>query len=154
MEPILQLILAAFLGAVIGIQREVAHKAAGVRTYSFVAIGSCLFTILSRIAFASGSGYDPSRVAAQVVVGIGFLGAGIIFHRKEHTEGLTTAAGLWVVAATGMAAGTGQYALAVVTTVIALLLLMGWKIFHAEEWISRREQRQMRDGVERPAARS
>ena len=142
MIGILQLLLATILGGAIGFQREVAHKAAGVRTHAFVAVGSCLFTILSRTAFTSG--YDPSRVAAQVVVGIGFLGAGLIFHHGTHTEGLTTAAGLWVVAAIGMAAGTAQYALAIATTVVALLLLAGWKMFHVDEWMGHRGQRTVR----------
>lgn len=139
-EAIIQVFIAALLGALIGLQREVAKKAAGMRTYAFVAIGSCLFTILSRIGF-SGSTVDPSRIAAQVVIGIGFLGAGIIFHRGEHTEGLTTAAGLWVVAAIGMAVAVSQYALAIVTTGIALLLLTTGRRFHIEEWLDRHEHR-------------
>ena len=134
LESMLQLLLAAFLGGAVGFQREVAHKAAGVRTYAFVAVGSCLFTILSRTAFGVG---DPGRVAAQVVVGIGFLGAGLIFVRQEHVEGLTTAAGLWVVAAIGMAVGAGQYVLAVATAVIAFLLLVVGKKLRVEEWLDR-----------------
>lgn len=121
--PISQLILAAFLGSLLGLQREVERKAAGLRTYALVSVGSCLFTILSMTAFG-GPAFDPSRVAAQVVVGIGFIGAGIIFQRGAHVEGLTTAAGLWVAAAIGMAVGAGAFALAVTTTIIAYVLFV------------------------------
>jgi len=140
MEAILQLLIATVLGGAIGFQREVAKKAAGIRTYAFVAMGSCLFTIISRIGF-QGSAVDPSRIAAQVVVGIGFLGAGLIFHRGEHTEGLTTSAGLWVAAAIGMSVAVSQYALAITTTIIALLLLTVGRRLHVEQWLDRHERR-------------
>ncbi|MDO8622234.1 MAG: MgtC/SapB family protein [bacterium] len=139
MEAVLQLLLATALGGVIGFQREVAKKAAGTRTYAFVAIGSCLFTILSRIGF-SGATVDPTRIAAQVVVGIGFLGAGLIFVRQEHVEGLTTAAGLWVVAAIGMSVAVSQYSLAITTTIIGLLLLTVGRKLHIERWLERHER--------------
>jgi putative Mg2+ transporter-C (MgtC) family protein len=139
-EAIIQVIIASVLGGLIGLQREVAHKAAGVRTYAFVAIGSCLFTILSRMGF-QGPLVDPSRVAAQVVVGIGFLGAGLIFVRQEHVEGLTTAAGLWVTAAIGMAVAAGLYLIAIVTTIIALLFLTIGRKLHVEEWLDRHEEK-------------
>lgn len=138
-EAIIQIFIAALLGGLIGLQREVAHKAAGLRTYAFVAIGSCLFTIISRMGF-SGPLVDPSRVAAQVVVGIGFLGAGLIFVRQEHVEGLTTAAGLWVTAAIGMAVAAGLYPIAIVTTVITLLFLTIGRKLHVEEWLDRNEE--------------
>ncbi|MBI4449875.1 MgtC/SapB family protein, partial [Candidatus Uhrbacteria bacterium] len=131
MEAVLQLVIATVLGGAIGFQREVAKKAAGIRTYAFVAIGSCLFTILSRSGF-HGAIVDPTRIAAQVVVGIGFLGAGLIFVRQEHVEGLTTAAGLWVVAAIGMSVAVSQYTLAITTTVVALLLLTVGRKLHVE----------------------
>lgn len=118
----LPLVLAAILGGILGFEREVEHKAAGIRTYALVALGSCLFTVISRLAFGGGS-FDPSRIASQIVVGVGFLGAGVIFLREGHVEGLTTAAGLWVTAAIGMAAGVGLYAIAVATTVVVLILL-------------------------------
>ena len=140
MEAVLQLLLATVLGGVVGFQREVAKKAAGTRTYAFVAIGSCLFTILSRIGF-SGATVDPTRIAAQVVVGIGFLGAGLIFVRQEHVEGLTTAAGLWVVAAIGMSVAVSQYALAITTTIIALLLLTVGRKLHVDDWLDRHERK-------------
>lgn len=142
-EALIQVFIAALLGGLIGLQREVAHKAAGLRTYAFVAIGSCLFTIISRMGF-QGPLVDPSRVAAQVVVGIGFLGAGLIFVRQEHVEGLTTAAGLWVTAAIGMAVAAGLYPIAIVTAVITLLFLTIGRKLHVEEWLDRNEQH--RDG--------
>jgi len=101
---ILQLLLAVFLGGLIGWQREHIGKPAGSRTYALVCVGSALFTIMS----IKGFGADSARVAAQVLTGIGFLGAGIIMHKEGGVVvGLTTAAGLWVVAAVGMAIGIG-----------------------------------------------
>jgi len=116
-----QVLLAIGLGALIGWQREVIGKAAGARTYALVSGGSALFTILSMHAFF---GADTSRVAGQVIVGIGFLGAGLIMHRESEVHGLTTAAGLWVSAAIGMAVGTGYYLLAIVGALIMLAVLM------------------------------
>ncbi len=100
-----QLALATLLGALIGVERELARKTAGMRTFALVSLGSALFTIISQIAFVNfvGSSFDPSRIASQVVVGIGFIGAGMIVLDKSHVRGLTTAAGLWVSAAVGMA---------------------------------------------------
>jgi putative Mg2+ transporter-C (MgtC) family protein len=116
-----QIILAVLLGAVAGWQREKIGKAAGARTYALVAAGSCLFTILSINGFGDS---EASRVAAQIVVGIGFLGAGTILHRESRISGLTTAAGLWISAAIGMAVGTGLYLVAVLTALIMLAVLM------------------------------
>lgn len=115
-----QVILAIILGGAIGWQREVRGKAAGARTYALVAAGSTLFTILSVVAFP----LDTARVAAQIVVGIGFLGAGAILHREDRIVGLTTAAGLWVSAAIGMAIGLGFYFLSIVLTLVILVVLM------------------------------
>lgn len=106
-EMSVRLLLAAILGGLIGWEREHVHRPAGLRTNILVALGSALFTILSYTAF--GSQADPSRVAAQVVVGIGFLGAGTLVQTREWVKGLTTAAGLWTVAAIGMACGIGAY---------------------------------------------
>src|SRR3989344_4948720 len=103
-----QLLLAVFLGAAIGIERELARKTAGMRTFALVAMGAALFSIISKFAFTEFwgvPGFDPSRIASQVVVGIGFLGAGIIIFKESRLQGLTTAAGLWVSAAIGMAVG-------------------------------------------------
>lgn len=116
-----RLIAAAVLGAVIGIERERHEHPAGIRTHMLVAIGSAAFTVLSIYSFGEGS--DPGRVAAQIVTGIGFLGAGSILKGGGTIHGLTTAASLWVVAAVGMAAGAGAWGVAVATTIIVLISL-------------------------------
>lgn len=108
------------LGLVLGLERQFSNKDAGVRTYALVAGGAALFTVISIYGFP---GSDTSRVAAQIVTGIGFLGAGLIFRQGLNVQGLTTAAGLWSVAAIGMAAGTGYWGLAIVVTVIVLIML-------------------------------
>jgi putative Mg2+ transporter-C (MgtC) family protein len=120
---VLRLLLAAALGAVIGYQRERAGKPAGLRTHVLICTGAALFTIASIYGF--GTGADPGRVAAGVVAGIGFLGAGAIIRNREHISGLTTAATIWAVAAIGLAAGTGLYIVSAVTTaVVAIVLLL------------------------------
>jgi len=111
--------LAALLGGLIGLQRHRRGKAAGIRTYALVALGSALFTIIS---FMNGGG-DPGRIAAQIVSGIGFIGAGTIIHRGGGVEGLTTAAGLWASAAIGMAVGVDMFLEAIITSVIMLCIL-------------------------------
>lgn len=116
----LRLIVAMVLGGIIGLERDYRAKDAGFRTHFLVAVGSALFTLLSMYGFAEGV-RDTSRVAAQVVSGIGFLGAGLIVFQKNVVHGLTTAAGLWVTAAVGMACGTGQYYLAVFVTALMLV---------------------------------
>jgi putative Mg2+ transporter-C (MgtC) family protein len=120
LELLARLALAAILGMVVGFEREHAGHTAGVRTHLLVAVGSALFTELSFTAFGSGSDADAARVAAQIVSGIGFLGAGAILRYGRVVRGLTTAASIWAVAALGMAAGTGEYILAVGGTVIIL----------------------------------
>ena len=121
LEMFLRLLLAAALGAGIGFQRERAGKSAGIRTYSLICIGSALFTIVSALGFL---GADPSRIAAGIVVGIGFLGAGTIMRRGEGIlEGLTTAATIWVVAGIGLAAGAGMYVITPVATAIVFIIL-------------------------------
>lgn len=119
-EAILRLVAAAGLSGVIGFEREVAQKAAGMRTHMLVGLGAGLFTLLGESAFATA---DPARVAAQVVAGVGFLGAGAIFRHGFTVRGLTTAAGLWTSAAIGMASGIGAYAVAVAATVVAVTVL-------------------------------
>lgn len=127
-----RLAVAAALGSVIGFEREFREREAGLRTHLLVAVGAALFTIVSAYGFrdilgASGPNVlvrlDPSRIAAQIVSGIGFLGAGAIIRQGLSVRGLTTAASLWVVAAIGMAAGAGFYAGAVLATVLALVAL-------------------------------
>lgn len=122
---ILRLLLAAALGAAIGFQREKSHKQAGFRTHILISFGSALFTVVSIYGFGLGS-VDVSRVAAGVVTGIGFLGAGAIIHPRGGgiVAGLTTAASIWTMAAIGLAAGTGLYLVAVAATVIALVVLL------------------------------
>ena len=122
MQMILRLLLAAALGAIIGYQRERAGKPAGLRTHVLICVGAALFTISSLYGF--GAAADPARVAAGIVVGIGFLGAGAIIRRGEGVvEGLTTAATIWAVAGIGLAAGAGLYLLSAVTTVVILIVL-------------------------------
>lgn len=126
MTTIFQVFLAALLGMVVGFERERKGKPAGLRTYTLVSMGSALFTILSVGGFSEfigSTGYDPSRIASQVVVGIGFLGAGIIFFTQKEVRGLTTAAGVWVSAAIGMAVGLKFYILAIFTSVLTVLIL-------------------------------
>lgn len=130
-ELVLRLLLASFLGAVIGLEREIHGRPAGFRTHLMVSLGSCLFCICSvefyRIFgnFDGGVvGVDPGRIAAQVVAGIGFLGAGAIMRDRGSVRGLTTAACLWVAAALGIACGVGLYYLAVSVTILSLLSLL------------------------------
>jgi putative Mg2+ transporter-C (MgtC) family protein len=124
LDIVLRLLLAAALGAGIGYQRERANKPAGLRTHTLICLGSALFTIVSIFGFADG--VDPSRVAAGVVTGIGFIGAGVIFRgmRGDRVMGLTTAASVWITAAIGLAAGVGMYLIAFVIAVITVLVLM------------------------------
>ena len=128
-EFALRLFIAAMLGGVIGLEREYRAKEAGFRTHFLVALGSGLFMILSQFGFNDVLGHykqvslDPSRIASQVVTGIGFIGAGTIIFQKHVVRGLTTAAGLWVTSAIGMTAGAGMYVLSIATTVLVLLCL-------------------------------
>jgi putative Mg2+ transporter-C (MgtC) family protein len=124
LEMILRFLLAAALGAGIGYQRERAHKAAGVRTHILVSSGAALFTLVSIYGFTGGTA-DISRVAAGVVAGIGFIGAGVILRgqRGEGVAGLTTAASMWAAAAVGVAAGTGMYLISVVATAVTVGVL-------------------------------
>ena len=120
-EAVLRLALAAALGGAIGLEREFRHKPAGLRTNMLIALGSALFSIVS-VELGSGPG-SPDRIAAQVVTGIGFLGAGAILRSGENVHGLTTAATIWVNAAIGMAAGLGSYTIAAVGAGITLVVL-------------------------------
>lgn len=125
---IIRLLLATALGAFIGIEREYHAKEAGLRTHLLVGLGACLFMILSIYGFdfmldKDHVSFDPSRIASQVVTGIGFIGAGTIILQKQMVRGLTTAAGLWATAAIGLACGAGMYVVAVVSTAIVLISL-------------------------------
>ena len=117
-----RLLLAAGLGAAIGLEREYRRKPAGLRTNILIAIGSALFTILS-LSMTDGTA-DHSRVAGQIVTGIGFLGGGAILRNRDTVHGMTTAATIWVNAAIGVAADTGQYVIATVTTVLTMVVLV------------------------------
>ncbi len=130
-ETLLRLLMAAALGSLIGFERERLLWAAGIRTHMLVCVGACLFMIVSTYGFGAALGpnvvLDPSRVAAQVVSGIGFLGAGAILARGEIVKGLTTAASIWTVAAIGLAVGGGLYFAAGVSTAVILVILAGVK---------------------------
>lgn len=134
-EVLLRVILAGVFGGAIGAEREIREREAGLRTHMLVSIGAALFTLVSAYGFsdfrfsqASGITYDPTRIAAQVVTGIGFLGAGAIIRQGLSVRGLTTAASLWVVAAIGIATGAGYYSAAVITTVVVLVSLWPLRI--------------------------
>lgn len=132
-EIIIRLALASLFGALIGLERERKHWAAGLRTHMMVCVGACLIMMVSAFGFSDILGtpnvtLDPSRIAAQVVSGIGFIGAGTILLLKQGTiKGLTTASGLWTVAAIGLATGGGMYFAAIATTVIAIIILWALK---------------------------
>jgi putative Mg2+ transporter-C (MgtC) family protein len=133
LQIIFQLLLAAFLGGLVGLEREYKRKEAGLRTYSLVALGTALFTITSFEIYKSflgsaGLSFDPVRVIQAVAVGIGFLGAGVIIYRKSYVEGLTTAAGLWIVAAIGLAVGVKFYWPAIFVAFLSIGILSGLRI--------------------------
>lgn len=120
-----KLLLAGILGGFIGLERESHGRPAGLRTHILVSLGACLVMLISTIGLiATGRSYDPGRMAAQVISGIGFLGAGTIMREGVNVSGLTTAASLWVVAGIGLAIGAGFYVGAVVTTVLAVMTLI------------------------------
>lgn len=126
-HALLRLLLAAALGAAVGVERETKRKPAGLRTIILITFGSALFTILSE-ALAAIHGGDPQRIAAQLIPGIGFLGAGAILHARGAVVGLTTAATIFVMASVGMAAGGGMFLLATAASLLLLVVLVpvGW----------------------------
>jgi putative Mg2+ transporter-C (MgtC) family protein len=123
-ELVTRLLTAALLGGVIGFERELRQKTAGLRTNILIAIGSALFTLMSYELASCVQGADPGRLAAQIVTGIGFLGAGAIIRRDGGVQGLTTAATVWVNAAVGVAAGGGEYHLAFIATIVTVVVLL------------------------------
>lgn len=135
-SSLIYLLTALILGSVLGLERTLAHKKAGVRTYGLVSMGSCLFILIARLVIPTAEAftYDPLRIAAAVVMGIGFLCGGVIVFKDSTIQGLTTAAGLWVAAGIGMATGYGLLELAVFATVITLIVFtLFWFIEHQLE---------------------
>ena len=126
-EIIIKLGLAILLGLVIGFERLLGHKEAGMKTHAMVSLGAALFVIISEILaakYADIGGFDASRMASQIIVGIGFMGAGSIIFQGNRLKGLTTASGFWVTAGIGMAAGFGLFNLAILTTAFVLLIFV------------------------------
>ncbi len=126
-DVFLRLAVAMLLGLAIGTERIYAHKAAGMRTYSMVAMGAALFIVVSQVvaaALSDHAGFDPLRVASQIVVGVGFLGAGLIVFKDEKLVGVTTASSLWVCAGIGMACGFGLYGIATIATLLTLFIFV------------------------------
>jgi putative Mg2+ transporter-C (MgtC) family protein len=160
-ELAFRLLVAAFLGAAVGLERDMHGRSAGLRTHAMVSLGAAVFTILSYIVAgaldwsgeaASASAYDPGRIAAQIVTGIGFLGAGTILKSRFSIRGLTTASCLWLAAAIGMCCGVGLYSLAVFSTALALLFLIG--VSRLERYLPRERNHELtvwlkgREGVQ------
>jgi putative Mg2+ transporter-C (MgtC) family protein len=129
-EELWRVVVAAGLGGAIGLERELREREAGFRTHLLVSVGSCLFTLVSAYGFRefAAASVDPTRIAAQIVTGIGFLGAGAIIRQGFSVRGLTTAATLWVFAAIGMASGAGYFSAAVITTALVLFTLWPLRI--------------------------
>jgi putative Mg2+ transporter-C (MgtC) family protein len=126
LDILIKLAVAVLLGLVVGFERVRAQKSAGMRTYALVALASALFVIISQKVseqYIGVTNFDPLRMASQVVVGVGFLGTGLIIFKDNHITNLTTAAGLWVAAGVGMASGFGLFFEAVIVTVLALIIL-------------------------------
>ena len=143
---IIKLVVAVAMGVMIGAERLLVHKEAGVKTHALVSLGAAMFVIISEILhvkYGAVTGFDPTRIASQIIVGIGFLGAGSIVLRGSHLLGLTTAGGLWVTAAIGMAAGFGMYSLAMIATVLVLFIFIAMNIIE-------KPLRKMSDQIDMP----
>lgn len=132
-DILIRIIFSIILGSVIGLERELTNKSAGLRTQIMVCLGSCLFTILSIYGFSTAVSLypigDPSRVAAQIITGIGFIGAGTVLRQGLTVTGLTTASTLWIVAAIGMACGCGKISIATISTIFAVVILVIIRMF-------------------------
>jgi putative Mg2+ transporter-C (MgtC) family protein len=155
LDVIFRLTLAAVLGGAVGLEREIRDREAGLRTHLLVAVGSALFTIVSAYAWndftfsrANGLTFDPTRIAAQIVTGVGFLGAGAIIRQGLSVRGLTTAATLWLVAAIGMASGAGYWQAALFTTVAAIVTLWPLRILSHRILVRVRPEHEQRLVVE------
>lgn len=134
LEPFLQLLLATFLGSLIGLEREYKRKEAGLKTFSLVSLGACFFTVIAVYLSSPSSSLaafvqvDPIRVIQAVAIGISFIGSGVIIYHKFQIEGLTTAAALWSTAAIGIGIGVGLYFLAILVSLLTILILAGFRI--------------------------
>ena len=128
-DLVLRLILAVVLGGIVGIERELVHKPAGLRTHMLVSLGSCLFTVISVYDF----GMDPARIASGIVAGIGFIGAGAVIAERSRVVGITTAASLWVTASIGLAAGVGNYTLSITTAILVFAILFMRKLLKEQD---------------------
>ena len=141
-EMILRLMLASLLGFLIGLQRAFSGQPAGERTHALVALGSATFALLSITVFQGG---DPVRIAAGVVTGLGFLGAGMIWRRREDgVQGLTTAAGIWVVGGVGLAIGAGAYLLGMTVAILVMVFLWLDRVLKIDERVERRREKEDR----------
>lgn len=131
-EVIIRLAVAIGLGMLIGAERLLVHKEAGMKTHALVSMGAALFIIISEflvLKYSTVSGFNPAIIASNIIVGIGFLGAGSIIHNGNRLSGLTTAAGFWVTAGIGIASGFGLFSLAIIATVLVLLIFITMNIF-------------------------
>lgn len=141
-----KLVLAVFLGAIIGTERAIlAHQPAGMRTFGLVALAACLFIVMSNYvnsAYLGVANIQPLQLAAGVATGIGFIGAGLIIFRGDTVHGVTTAAGLWIVTALGMAVGFGMYEVAIFATILALIIFTGmWYVENRfKRWFEEHEE--------------
>lgn len=133
MELLFRIVVACFLGYIIGYERKSRDKSAGMRTHAIVALGAALMMVISKYGFSDIADYDASRVAAQIVSGIGFLGAGVIFVKNNSVSGLTTAAGIWTTAGIGMAVGAGEY---LIGSCSAILVVAAQVILHKFSFIA------------------
>lgn len=143
-QSFIPLVLAFVLGALLGLERELSKREAGLRTYALVALGAALFSMVSKTAFLelaaeSGTRLDFGNVIAAIAVGLGFLGAGLIWRRETHIEGLTSAAGIWATGAIGTAVGLGFYSIAVFATFLVLFVFSILRVF--EKQVLRKEEK-------------
>ena len=154
-DIVIRLVVAVLLGGLVGVERTLAGKTAGMRTYALVSMGSALFVLVSIIVslqFINLTNFDPLRVASQILVGIGFIGAGLVFHNNQNmrTSGLTSAAGLWVSGGIGMACGFGLYSLAIISALLTLLIFtILWYVEKGFKKISYSDEKVEKDNSER-----
>ncbi len=146
-DVVIRLVVAVCLGMLIGLERLLVHKEAGMKTHGLVSMGSAIFVIISEMIlmkYGNVGGFDPTRIASQIIVGIGFLGAGSIILQGNRLLGLTTASGLWVTAGIGMAAGFGFFNLAIISTLLTLFILI--VVYFLEEPLRKqREKNESKD---------